>query len=133
MKNFSHRNGVFFHFGYAGKDLILSHNLYTTDIEMSRIYIPPGELYTDYEKMLLPFDTSIWIATALMIVDAIVTILAIKLKPPEIQEVFFGEKNRSPLMNFIAILLIGSQPSKKAGNVPRILLITMIFWSLIFR
>jgi hypothetical protein len=132
-KNLPDKNEVFFRYGYAGKKLVLSHSIYTTHIQTSRIYIPPGELYSDYEKMLLPFDTSIWIAIGLMIVTASLTILAIKLKPPEVQEVIFGEKNRSPFMNFISILLNGSQISKMTGNVPKILLMTMIFWSLIFR
>jgi hypothetical protein len=124
---------IYFELGYPGKHSILTKSLYTTHIEATRIYIPPGEVYGDYEKMLLPFDTPTWIAIALMIIVSVLTILAIKLKPLRSQKIIFGENNRSPFMNFVAIVLNGSQINNMTGNVPRIFLLTMIFWSLIFR
>jgi hypothetical protein len=104
-------------------------------VEMNprKIYIPPGELYGDYEKMLLPFDRFTWIAIAMTTLVSILTILAIKLKPPEIQNVVFGEGNRSPLMNFISILINGPQHGNLRQNAPRIWLLTFLFWSMIFR
>jgi hypothetical protein len=108
-------------------------NTYVTEMHPRKIYIPPGEVYGDYEKMLLPFDTSTWIAIVLTTVVSIVTILVIKLKPVIIQNIIFGENNRSPFMNFISILLNGSQVTNMSGNAPRIFLLTIVFWSLIFR
>jgi hypothetical protein len=112
---------------------ILDVSSYVSDIQPRKIYIPPGELYGDFEKMLLPFDTPTWIAIVLLILMGIVSILIIKLKPPEIQEVVFGRNNRSPLMNFFDIVLNGGQQNAMVENVPRILLVTFIFWTLIFR
>jgi hypothetical protein len=112
---------------------ILDVSSYVADIQPRKIYIPPGELYGDFEKMLLPFDTPTWIAIVSLILMGIVTILVIKLKPQEIQEVIFGRNNRSPLMNFFDIVLNGGQQNALVENVPRILLMTFIFWTLIFR
>jgi hypothetical protein len=108
-------------------------NTYVTDMYPRKIYIPPGEVYGDYEKMLLPFDTSTWIAIVLTIGMSIITIVTLKMKPVKIQEIIFGENNRSPFMNFISILLNGGQVTNLFGNAPRIFLLTVIFWSLIFR
>jgi hypothetical protein len=91
---------------------------------MTKIYIPPVELYSEYEKMLLPFDTPTWIAIALTIVISILAILAIKLMPRLIQNAIFGDNSR--FMNFIDIVLNGSQTSDITGNASRKFLITMI-------
>jgi hypothetical protein len=112
---------------------ILKDSVYLVDIQPRKIYIPPGELYGDFEKMLLPFDTPTWIAIISLILVTIVAILIIKLKSPKLQEVIFGTNNRSPLMNFISIVLNGGQPNTMVENAPRILLMTFIFWTLIFR
>jgi hypothetical protein len=108
-------------------------NFYVTNINSLHIYTPPGEVYGDYEKMFLPFDTSTWIAIGITIVVAIAAILIIKIKPPEIQKIFFGSNNRSPLMNFVDILLNGGQNTNLIENAPRVFLMTFFFWSLIFR
>jgi hypothetical protein len=98
-----------------------------------KIFIPPGELYGDYEKMLLPFDLSTWIAISLSFFVSFFAILAIKWLSPNNQELYFGMNNRSPLMNFVSIMINGSQTNNLIENVPRIFLMTFMFWSLIFR
>jgi hypothetical protein len=106
---------------------------YMIHIESRKIVVPPGEVYDDYEKVFLPFDNATWISIAVTIGVAILTILLVALKSPEIQEVIFGRNNRSPLMNFISILLNGDQPRTMMENAPRIFLLVFLFWSMIFR
>jgi hypothetical protein len=118
---------------FVDPEEILEVSTYVIDIQPRKIYIPPGELYGDFEKMLLPFDTPTWIGIVLLILVTIVAILVIKMKQPEIQEVIFGRNYRSPLMNFLSIVLNGSQKNTMVENAPRILLMTFIFWTLIFR
>jgi hypothetical protein len=101
--------------------------------EQSKIFIPPGELYGDYEKMLLPFDTLTWIGIVLTIVSGVLVIVLIKWLSPSNQELYFGRNNRSPLMNFISIILNGDQYHDLAENLPRMLLMLFIIWCLIFR
>jgi hypothetical protein len=120
----------FRHFPYM--ESMFAHAL-PLAMEQRTIYIPPGELYGDYEKMLLPFDTASWVAIVLLIVFTISSILAVKLKPVEIQRVIFGKNISSPLMNFISIILNGSQNGTMIENSPRICLAVFLFWSLIIR
>jgi hypothetical protein len=101
--------------------------------EQNKIFIPPGELYGDYEKMLLPFDTLTWIGIVLTIFCGVVVIVVIKWLSPNNQEVFFGKNNRSPMMNFISIILNGGQADSLVETLPRMLLVLFIFWCLIFR
>jgi hypothetical protein len=101
--------------------------------EQSKIFIPPGELYGDYEKMLLPFDNLTWIGIVLTIFGGVVVIVVIKWLSPSNQELYFGRNNRSPIMNFISIILNGNQNDSLAENLPRMLLMLFIVWCLIFR
>jgi hypothetical protein len=98
-----------------------------------KIYIPPGELYGEYEKMVLPFDTFTWIGIILTIFLSVGGILMIKWLMTRQQEIYFGRNNHSPLMNFVDIILNGSQVTNLIQNTPRIFLLTMLFWSLVFR
>jgi hypothetical protein len=124
-----------FYFGFFSNEFLKTANMstYMVEIEQRKIYIPPGELYGDYEKMFLPFDTSAWVAIVLLILFTVFAIVAIKLKPPAIQQIVFGSNNRSPLMNFISILINGSQNTRLIENAPRICLAVFLFWSLIIR
>jgi hypothetical protein len=109
------------------------HFVHILHIETLRIYIPPGEVYNDYAKMLLPFDAATWIGVVLIIVVSSLAILLIKKFKSANQEIFLGRNNRSPFMNFVAVLLNGGQHITLMENVPRMFLLTFIFWSLIFR
>jgi hypothetical protein len=93
----------------------------------------PGEIYGDYEKMLLPFDGFTWTGIILVILAGLVVIFIINCFKPSNQELIFGRNNRSPLMNFISIILNGGQANSVVETVPRMLLVLFIFWSLIFR
>jgi hypothetical protein len=121
-----------FYMFYFPSQVTTQLSSYVIDIEYRKIVIPPGELYGDYEKMFLPFDDSIWIAIALTVTMAILMILVVKLSPLKIQEVVFGRNNRSPLMNFVSILINGGQDGTMAESAPRICLMMFVFWSLIF-
>jgi hypothetical protein len=127
FKNFT------FYVYYFPSSLTTQVSSYVIDIEYRKILIPPGEVYGEYEKMFLPFQNFTWIAMALTIIAAILMILVIKLCPLKIQEVVFGRNNRSPLMNFISILINGGQDGTMIENAPRICLMMAVFWSLIFR
>jgi hypothetical protein len=106
---------------------------YMIEIESRKILIPPGELYSDYEKLFLPFDNGTWIVIAVTVIVAILFIIVVKLKPLKIQEAVFGRNNRSPLMNFISILINGGQHGTMMENASRICFLMFLFWSLIFR
>jgi hypothetical protein len=115
-------------FSYGGR-----LNMFVMHIESRKILVPPGELYSDYEKMILPFETITWIAICLTISISVATIFVLKLRPKELQRVIFGSNNSSPLMNFVSIVLNGSQHTSLIETVPRMCLAVFLMWSLIFR
>jgi hypothetical protein len=124
---------ITFYLMYLQSHLIKIYNLHSIEIEQRKIFIPPGELYGDYEKMFLPFDTSAWIAIGVTILLSVSTTIVIKWKLPKIQTAVFGSNNRSPLMNFVSILINGCQMTNLVENAPRLFLLNFLFWSLIIR
>jgi hypothetical protein len=124
---------ITFHFKSVGFTYGGRLNMFVMQIEMRKILVPPGELYSDYEKMLLPFQTITWIAIFLTIAISITTIIVLKLRSKELQKVIFGSNNSSPLMNFVSIVLNGSQHTTLIETVPRMCLAVFLIWSLIFR
>jgi hypothetical protein len=124
---------VSFHFGYFYEANHYLTEIHILDIEPRKIFIPPGEVYGDYEKMMLPFDTATWIGIVLAVLVCSSVIFLIKMFNATNQEIFFGRNNESPFMNFVAVLLNGGQHTTLLENVPRMFLLTFIFWSLIFR
>jgi hypothetical protein len=131
-RNHDNQSIMFFQ-GPLDFSLMNQSNSYVSSIDLLNICSPPGEVYGDYEKMFLPFDSLTWIAVAVTVIVGTTGILVIKMTAPEIQRVFFGSNNRSPLMNFIDVLLNGGQNTNLIENAPRVFLMTFIFWSLIFR
>jgi hypothetical protein len=115
--------------GVAAKNI----SFYVIDISIRSIYIPPGELYGDYEKMLLPFDVGSWIGISLTVLFVVAAITAFKVFSPSNQELFLGRNNRSPWMNFVSILLNGNQHTNLIGNVPRMFLMIFLLWSIVIR
>jgi hypothetical protein len=124
---------ISFHYGYFFEANHRLTEIHILDIEPRKIFIPPGEVYGEYEKMVLPFDTPTWIGIGLTIAVSCLTIVFIKKFNKSNQEIFFGRSNESPFMNFIDILLNGGQNTSLVENVPRIFLLTFVIWSLIFR
>jgi hypothetical protein len=129
---FSIDNFTFFMHYFSSK-MMTQFSTYVFNIEYQKILIPPGEVYGGYEKMFLPFENATWLAMALTVTTAILTILVVKLRPLKIQEVVFGRNNRSPLMNFVSILINGGQHTTIVETAPRICSMMAVFWSLIFR
>jgi hypothetical protein len=122
-----------FSFRYLAPIWLGWEDLYVIDLEPRKILIPPGELYGEYEKMLLPFEASSWIAIVVTIIGGILVVSFIKVFLPKIRSIIFGGKNSFPLINFISIVLNGSQITVLVDNAPRILLLTFMVWSLVVR
>jgi hypothetical protein len=132
-EDFNLNQEITFGYGYVVETVQNPANMHIIDIEPRKIFIPPGEVYGDYEKMTLPFDTATWIGIVLMIVVCSSVIFLIKKFNQTNQAIFFGRNNKSPFMNFVAVLLNGAQHTTLVENVPRMFLLTFIIWSLIFR
>ena len=63
--------------GFTHKMFALSDSIYST----SKVFVvPPGEPYTSWEKLLLPFDQQTWFWLGMTFGVSFLTILFIKLR-----------------------------------------------------
>lgn len=95
--------------------------------------IPPGEPYTDVEKMFLMFDIYVWMYLVSTFVIAIFVIQIINKTPKFVQYFVYGRGITTPTMNMIAAFMGIGQQKLPERNSARILLITFIFFSLVIR
>lgn len=95
--------------------------------------VPPGEPYTDLERMFAAFDYETWIGIVVTFIIAIVVILVIKSLPKTVQNFVFGREVRTPLLNLFDVFINGGQNVVPSRNFARYLLMMFILWSLIFR
>jgi hypothetical protein len=95
--------------------------------------ISPGELYTSYEKLYLPFDVDTWMFLFITFGCAFMLIFVINLMPKVIQNIVFGSDVRSPALNVITTFFGMGMTKLPSGNFGRIILTTFILFCLIIR
>ena len=112
----------------------ISHSsdpIYTT----SDIYVvPPGEFYTSWEKLFLPFDWQTWMWLVITFAVAFVVILLIIVsKSTTLYGLVIGSNVSTPSLNVIAIFMGIGQILLPQGNVTRFFFINFVLFSLIMR
>lgn len=95
--------------------------------------IPPGDLYTPFEKMWMMFDFEVWMAIAVTLSIALGVIQIVNLCSSKIQNFVFGRNIRTPTLNLQATFLAGGQFKVPGRNFARFLLMLFIIWSMIIR
>lgn len=95
--------------------------------------VPPGELYSGFDKLILAFDLDTWIWILITFTCSFVTITIVSYMPHKVQTVVFGSQSTTPSLN-IAVAFFGlgqmTLPRKSFG---RFLLMAFILYSLIIR
>ena len=101
----------------------------------SDIYVvPPGELYTSWEKLLMPFDRLTWMLLGITFAIAFLVILLIKAsKSTSMYELVIGSNVTTPSLNVIAIFMGIGQILLPQRNTTRFFFINFILFSLIMR
>lgn len=93
----------------------------------------PAEPYTNYEKMLLPFDEETWTYLIILFILTFVIILIINQMPQFVQDTVYGKGVKTPTVNsMMAIFGIG-QSKLAENNFGRILFVTFIMFCLVMR
>ena len=64
------------------------------------MYSPP-EPYTNYEKMILPFDPTTWMYLGFVFGCAFIMIFIMNLLPPVFKDIFYGKNVKMPSFNVI--------------------------------
>lgn len=117
-------------------ETFLEHALHMTSTFMELrdvILATPGELYSPYEKLLLPFDDLTWKLLHFTFLIAFIVIFVINRLPKFIQNSVYGENVKSPTLNVISTFFGIAQIKIPNKFFPRFLLILFIFFCLIFR
>ncbi|XP_070491098.1 uncharacterized protein [Chironomus tepperi] len=109
------------------------HSTVTFSADQDVIIATPGELYTSYEKLLLPFDSATWKYLHITFVACFVAIFAIKRMPKFFRQRIFGDDVKTPVLNVISTFFGISQFKLPIRHMPRFILTLFIFFCLIFR
>jgi hypothetical protein len=95
--------------------------------------LTPSEHYTNYEKIMFPFDMTSWILFAIFFGLTLVAIAVINTQPRETRVIIYGAGIETPTYNVFGAFFGISQMRLPSENCPRILLTFFIYLCLIFR
>ena len=101
----------------------------------SEVFIVPSEeLYTSWEKLLLPFDQDTWIWIGITFAVAFFVIFLVKLsKSSSIYEFVIGSNVSAPSLNVVAIFMGIGQILLPSRDMPRFMFINFVLFCLIMR
>ena len=96
------------------------------------IVVPPGELFSCWEKLLMPFDRPTWMCLGIVFAVAFLVILLINLvKSTSMHEFIIGSNVTTPSLNVVAIFMGIGQILLPQRNVSRFMFMSFILFSLI--
>ncbi|XP_058811319.1 uncharacterized protein LOC131676215 [Topomyia yanbarensis] len=95
--------------------------------------VPDGRPYTAVEKLFRPFNCNVWIAVAVTIGLAGLTVLVLQFTSITIREFIYGENNRSAFFNTIGVFFTGSVERAPKRNFARTLLFLWIMHCFVIR
>jgi hypothetical protein len=95
--------------------------------------VTPGESFSPYEKLLLPFDALTWSFLLSTLLIAFVVIFIVDLMPKVVQSLFYGLGVSSPMLNVISIFFGIAQQKLPFNNFGRIILITFVMVCVVLR
>ena len=118
-------------------DLLNYEGVIMSNIFMSEehlFFVPPGEPYTQLEKMFLIYDLEVWIAILVFLVGGLCIIQILKLMSKRFQKIFVGSNVNTPSLNLVEIFLVGGLSSKiPRGFYSKFIFVLFMIWSLIIR
>ena len=148
----THLNFTYVYGKAAGKKLGLPENFFDLQVgpnmlegivnpSSSPIYstadvmvVPPGELFTSWDKLFMPFDRPTWMWLGIVFAAAFLVILLIKLsKSASMYDLIIGSNVSTPTLNVIAIFMGIGQILLPQRNVSRFMFMVFILFSLIMR
>ena len=109
----------------------LSDPIYSTSAVVA---VPPGQLYSSWEKLWMPFDRTTWILLGVVFVLAFFIIILIKLsKSSSTYEFIIGSSVATPALNVVAIFMGIGQISLPQRIISRFMFMSFILFCLIMR
>lgn len=95
--------------------------------------VPVGMLYTDFEKLILPFDDTVWLWIGLTFVSAFTTIFILKFVKRRIRKFVIGGDVSIPSLNILSIVCGIGMTKLPTRNFARFLMIQFVLYCLIMR
>lgn len=95
--------------------------------------VPPGAPYTQYQKLILPFDDDTWKWIAVTFLAAFIFILLLKLTRAEFRDLVVGRNVSTPALNVLMLFSGISQVTLPRRNFARYLVMMFILFSMIIR
>lgn len=95
--------------------------------------ITPGELFTSYEKILMPFDKPTWLLVVVTFGIAYMVILIVNRLSNKLQNGVFGKKIATPSLNVLRSFFGIALFRVPTENFPRFLLMMFILFCIIIR
>ena len=95
--------------------------------------VPPGEPYSDLERMFMMFSADLWTAIGITLLIGILVTLSLNLVSAKVKKFIAGRDIQSPTMNLVSIFLTGGQVRTPGRNFARFLFTLFVIWSLIIR
>lgn len=96
--------------------------------------IPNGPPYTPLEKLILPFETYVWLWIVICTGMAFVTVAYVSgCCSKKWQNFVFGAKNHTPFLNYINIMLGGAITCGPVRNFARTIFLIWLLGSLVLR
>lgn len=101
--------------------------------ESSQVAVPVGHEFTGYEKLLLPFEHSVWCWILVTFAVAFGTIFILRFTSVKVKNFIIGRSVATPTLNVVMIFVGTSVIQTPGRNFARFLLMTFILFSLIIR
>lgn len=97
------------------------------------ILVTPGELYSPYEKLLLPFDRMTWTFLIITFIGAFTSILIVNRLPKLVQHILYGQNNQTPSLNVMRIFFGLSLEKLPKKTFARFVLTMFVLFCVVFR
>ncbi|CRK90894.1 CLUMA_CG004583, isoform A [Clunio marinus] len=98
------------------------------------VVIPPGAPFSAFEKLIRPFDKSVWICFMIILSLGFFIVIAVALKSRSLMKrIIIGKEVKMPAMNIIVALVGGSQHILPKRLTPRMLLMSFLLFCLVIR
>ncbi|KAG5668781.1 hypothetical protein PVAND_016707 [Polypedilum vanderplanki] len=134
-KNFLANNAIASYF-YSSEIVRSSTYLHWSNpIYTMEIYylVTQNDLYTNYEKLLMPFDLITWILLTIVLFLTFCIIFVSYLCPRKFQMLVFGEGIRNPSYNALGVIFGIGQLRLPHKFFNRVILLIFLWFCLIFR
>lgn len=95
--------------------------------------VPPGQEYSEFEKLVMPFGYVIWLCVAIVYILAALIILIVNQQAKEFRDFVYGRNNKSPGLNIVNITFGGSLNKIPTRNFARFLMMLFIIYCYILR